>query len=653
MPGLSQRTAIEMAPAEKRPYIPCTCKVCNGELVDPATASRHAKSEKRAERTTLRMAASSTNQSIPEQSIEDLSNEVIRMALNNQTSSFHNKRGDAMWQRDTSQSSTRGSPPLHNIPDRGPAPAKQSPKKSAVPTDHRLYQELVALDQELDARIKEIAQILGQNDTSTEADAFSIDEGEDWISQKLLILRSAKPKDDVATKVLMAASIARIEKQLLDIEEWRKTRVPEPQAVDGLYNTGELEPYHAFDIQPTTPTDKFFQPIRTGNRLIALAMFIVVVLNLIGQVPRRSCNWVLATCKILVSSALEDEHGVLSPANAKLMEDFPADLRSVRRNFDLEPDTVIYATCPRCCFTHAPILKKTKNTTLSIYPPRCKYVRFQGGRPCGAALTRRRVHDGQSVRAPIRPFAYQTLSSFTANLLSRPGIEDMIDRAWNMQNQEELWDIWDGSAVRELEGPDKKPFSQGPESEARIVWNLSVDWFNPFLNKQAGKSVSTGCIVMSCANLPPSVRNDADNLYLAGIIPGPREPQTDQINHFLRPLVDELLPAWKDGTNYSRTYRHLQGRTVRSALCALVADMPGRQKVAGGSAGFLAPFNSMQRKKDVNNIFDHVSNSCHLENYTYTQSLSVDMGPQDKGRVFASCTGIQRGLFEDRTKKKF
>jgi hypothetical protein len=198
----------------------------------------------------------------------------------------------------------------------------------------------------------------------------------------------------------------------------------------------------------------------------------------------------------------------------------------------------------------------------------------------------------------------------------------MIDRAWNIQNKEELWDIWDGSAVRDLEGPDKKPFSQGPEGEARIVWNLSVDWFNPFLNKQAGKSVSTGSIVMSCANLPPSIRNDTDNFYLVGIIPGPKEPQTDQMNHFLRPLVDDLLSAWKNGTHYSRTYRHLQGRAVRSALCALIADMPGRQKVAGGSAGFLAPFNSMQRKKDVNNILDHVSKLCRFcEPYELTHGV--------------------------------
>jgi hypothetical protein len=70
---------------------------------------------------------------------------------------------------------------------------------------------------------------------------------EDWISQKLLVLRSAKPKGDVATEVLIQASSTRIEKQLLDIEEWRRTCVPKPQKMDSSYNTGELETYHTFN----------------------------------------------------------------------------------------------------------------------------------------------------------------------------------------------------------------------------------------------------------------------------------------------------------------------------------------------------------------------------------------------------------------------
>jgi hypothetical protein len=83
-----------------------------------------------------------------------------------------------------------------------------------------------------------------------------------------------------------------------------------------------------------------------------------------------------------------------------------------------------------------------------------------------------------------------------------------------------MWDIWDGMAIHELEGVDGQSFSDGPAGEARLVWNLSADWFNPFMNKQAAKMASTGSMAMACLNLPPSMHHKLENLWLS-IIPGP------------------------------------------------------------------------------------------------------------------------------------
>jgi hypothetical protein len=123
-------------------------------------------------------------------------------------------------------------------------------------------------------------------------------------------------------------------------------------------------------------------------------------------------------------------------------------------------------------------------------------------------LTKHRVQDKESVRVPIHPFAYQSFPAFVAGLLARPGVEDMIDWAREQKNTEwegtkDMWDIWDGLAIHELQGVNNKPFSNGPAGEARLVWNLSVDWFNPFMNKQSGKTASTGSMAMACLNLPP------------------------------------------------------------------------------------------------------------------------------------------------------
>ncbi|KAF8833613.1 hypothetical protein BDN67DRAFT_992811 [Paxillus ammoniavirescens] len=86
---------------------------------------------------------------------------------------------------------------------------------------------------------------------------------------------------------------------------------------------------------------------------------------------------------------------------------------------------------------------------------------------------------------------------------------------------------------------------------------------------------------MALLNLPPSLRYRAENLYLVGIIPGPRKPSLDEINHFFCPLVDFFLPAWKDGTWFTRTLDHLQGRLSRSVIALAVQDLPGARKVRG------------------------------------------------------------------------
>jgi hypothetical protein len=329
-------------------------------------------------------------------------------------------------------------------------------------------------------------------------------------------------------------------------------------------------------------------------------MFLVVVLNVFGHLARPSCNFALRILKCLVQCALQQNNGHLTDPHVRLLNDFPTDIRSVRKAFDLEPTITIYATCPKCCFTHKPIRTKSG---IDVYPSRCQYVQFKGGKNCGARITKQRVQNGQSIRSPIRPFAYQSFPAFVANLLSRPRVEDMLDRAWQ-EPKKEMRDIWDASAIRDIEGADGKLFSDAPEGEGRLVWTLSVDWFNPYHNKAAGKSASVGSMAMTCLNLPPSIRCKPENIYVS-IIPGPREPQTDQMNHFLRPLVDDLYPCWSEGIWYTKTHRHPKGRCVRSAVCNYVGDGPAARKVGGGtgtSGGWISPFYTSQRRENINNV---------------------------------------------------
>jgi hypothetical protein len=69
---------------------------------------------------------------------------------------------------------------------------------------------------------------------------------------------------------------------------------------------------------------------------------------------------------------------------------------------------------------------------------------------------------------------------------------------------------------------------------------------------------------MGLLNLPPSLWYKAENMYLVGIIPGPREPALKENNHFLWPVVDFFLPSWKDGIWFTKTINHTAGHGTGS-----------------------------------------------------------------------------------------
>lgn len=347
--------------------------------------------------------------------------------------------------------------------------------------------------------------------------------------------------------------------------------------------------------------DRYFDhPLQRGNALLVLAVFIVLILKLLGHVPRGTCNFALRMLKVLLDTALRQGPQPLSYREKKILDHFPRDIRGVRRAFDLEAVITIYATCPSCCCTYAPSF----SDKIPVYPSRCQHRSGPRSKPCNSRLTTNRVLNGESIRAPIRPFVTQDFEAFVGGLITRPGMEEILQKGKAIRDRYNLRDITDGSAVAEMLGPDGRPFTEAPEGELRLLWALSVDWFNPYLNKIAGLSISTGSMAMSCLYLPPSMRYKTDNLYLAGIIPGPKEPKLERINHFLRPLVDQLLISWEHGVWYNRTYDYPRGRRARSALALVIADLPGARKVSGLASHSAGCFCAQchLKKQNINNI---------------------------------------------------
>lgn len=113
---------------------------------------------------------------------------------------------------------------------------------------------------------------------------------------------------------------------------------------------------------------------------------------------------------------------------------------------------------------------------------------------------------------------------------------------------------------------------------------MSVDWFNPLTTKQAGKKPSVGVVSLVCLKLPTDKHYKLENMFLAGIIPGPHEPSLDAVNHFLTPIVDDFLDFWDPGVFFDRTHNCPDGRRVRCALVIVICDLLAARKIAGFTA---------------------------------------------------------------------
>ena len=269
--------------------------------------------------------------------------------------------------------------------------------------------------------------------------------------------------------------------------------------------------------------------------------------------------------------------------------------------FDVEPTMTTYTACPICSATYC--IKESKTL-----PINCDWKQYPNAKPCGTKISKLVLRDGDSgqqmVRVPIQPFLIQDFDAFKASLLSQLGMEAILDQGTLFNDTEDMWDIKDGTRVKELSGPNGATFWDGLKwRELQLLWSLSIDWFDPWGNKAVGKSTSTSPIAMACLNLPPSLCYKLENLFLVGIIPGPKEPSVEEVGHFIEPIMDMLDRSWRDGTKFNCTESSDCGRTECSMLMVIVTDLVASRKITGVASHSLN-FCSLcgLTKPDINNL---------------------------------------------------
>ena len=321
------------------------------------------------------------------------------------------------------------------------------------------------------------------------------------------------------------------------------------------------------------------------------------------RLPRRGAAVLLAGMRnILMSQA-----SLLS-----LASEVPKDPRRLLTMYNLDPVTHYHVCCPACSYLYPYSVRTTKKRKASALssgflnhienadsnqdvqlvssaPTRCTHRRLRSGPVCGEPLFDAITITGNVYVVPRFKYETQDLKEWLGWLLSRPAIDEEVFKAFRKPRKDRMEDMWDGRHLCRILLKRGERFLPGPVDETRLAFSFSMDSFNPFHMKEAKQTVLSTAIWLTLLNLPPHLRNRPENMFLAGVIPGPRKPSLSDVNHSIKLLVDILLELFDPGVWYSRTARHKQGCRVRAILVPVVSDMLAARQ-AGGFASATATF---------------------------------------------------------------
>ena len=135
-----------------------------------------------------------------------------------------------------------------------------------------------------------------------------------------------------------------------------------------------------------------------------------------------------------------------------------------------------------------------------------------------------------------------------------------------------LADIYEGRVWNEFLSVLGRPFLSQPNN---LCLMLNIDWFNPYDETP----YSAGVIYFVVQNLPRSERYKFENIILAGIIPGPREPKK-HINTFLSPIVEDLKQLYR-GIVIPNSLSCCGSTIIRAVVSCVSCDIPATRKVCG------------------------------------------------------------------------
>jgi hypothetical protein len=278
-------------------------------------------------------------------------------------------------------------------------------------------------------------------------------------------------------------------------------------------------------------------------------------------------------------------HTLMMIDDSKFCE-FPASLFLAKKKLGIFQPKLRMAVCTNChkLYDSKIICNHKENNKLAIM--RCNYEEFPNNlipsrkNLCNNELSSLKRNMNGIAAIPKMLYPKPSIKQQLSIMYQRSGFEKMLDQSGTRNYDSNIYaDIYDGKVWNSFPFDGSKFFS--PETAtSNLGLLINLDWFQPFKYTQH----STGAIYASICNLPRAERNKPENIIYLSFLPGPKEADKNQINHYLSPIVDELKELW-EGWRVPETYENKDGLDVRVAIIVGSSDIPATRKLFGhGSA---------------------------------------------------------------------
>jgi hypothetical protein len=308
-----------------------------------------------------------------------------------------------------------------------------------------------------------------------------------------------------------------------------------------------------------------------------IGMILSAVLYLMHHISKDAVRILTGSLNIINKALLKEVSA--TPYN---LQEVPSTIETICHQLNLNPTLETYISCPTC-FYLAGHLEDATNKDITCQR-HCEPHNI--GPPCQGTLLKephvssnsnhKQKEKQESKLTPKRAFVYQPIKSWLARFLNRPGVEDLLIEHLRHTTGPVKKDIWDGNVWKRFTGPGSSELFMSKEDS--LAFTIYIDWFNAF--GKSSRHHKIGVIILVCLNLPIEYRLKTENVYIAGIIPGPKEPTGEQLNYLLKPLIKELIELWH-GVFFTSTWKYPSGRTIHAAILTAIADVVAMRKLTG------------------------------------------------------------------------